>query len=216
MSNNATAPAAHPRGGQREKVIFQINSPVAITLERDRPSWPVDGNWGPQFMYSLEGDRVAFLEPEVHEQLLAANAQQGDTFTITKTKDGRKNVWVVMRGDVAAQAARAISAPAPAQAQPTPLPMRRAPASTPAINARIEAAEKENAATRAAREASPAPQRISGNVMQAALVCAIEATHAAAAHAESIGASYRPSSEDVRALAITIYIEVTGSGGRKR
>jgi hypothetical protein len=196
--------------GARTKVIFEINAPVAITLEREPPSFSTPGNWGEQYMYSLEGHQIAFLEPEVHEEICNLGARPGDTFTITKTKDGRKNVWVVMRGDVAQQAAKAIQAPAPAP----PAPRRGTPAATPAIAARIEAAKEENAA----RAELPAPRHVSGNIMQAALCAALEATHAAEAFAEGIGANYRASSEDIRALAITIYIEITGSshGGRKR
>ena len=223
--NGTTYPAPPPpRGGsgRREKVIFEINAPVAITLEREPPSFSTPGNWGEQFMYSLEGNRVAFVEPEVHDAILAQHGQEGDTFTITKCKDGRRNVWSVIRGDVAEQAARAIQAPAPA-----PAPTARAGrerASTPAIDARIAEAEAQNAARRAAQPAQEAPRppapgqtgHVSQNVMQACLCAAIEATHQAAAFAEGIGATYRPTSEDVRAIAISMYIEITGSGSRKR
>lgn len=189
---------------QREKVIFEVNAPRAVTIERDPPDYPTEGNWGPQWMYFLADNQIMFVEPDVHEQLIQEGAAHGKTFTITKTKDGRKNKWIVIRGDVEAQAARAIRAPAPA-------PRPEAPAPRPAQRAEAPAPAPEPAPERTQR------QHVSGNVMQAALCSAIDATHRAEEYAESIGSAYRASSEDVRALAITIYIEVTGSGGgRKR
>jgi hypothetical protein len=194
QNGNSYPQAAQPRG--RVKVVFEVNTPRAITIERDPPEYPTEGNWGEQWQYFLAGNEIAWVEPEVHNQLIALGAAHGKTFTVTKTKVGRANKWVVMPGDVAEQAARAISAPAPA-----PRPAQRAEAPAPAPE--------------------PAPQttprsHVSGNVMQAALCSAIDATHRAEEYAESTGASYRASSEDVRALAITIYIEVTGSNGKGR
>ena len=198
-----TSPERNTRA-QREKVIFEVNAPRAVTIERDPPDYPTEGNWGPQWMYFLADNQIMFVEPDVHEQLIQEGAAHGKTFTITKTKDGRKNKWIVIRGDVEAQAARAIRAPAPA-------PRPEAPAPRPAQRAEAPAPAPEPAPERTQR------QHVSGNVMKR-LSAARSTPRTAQKNTRSpSGQLTRASSEDVRALAITIYIEVTGSGGgRKR
>jgi hypothetical protein len=197
MNNgNIHTEAALPRGPvtprfARTKVQFETNVPALITLERFPPQQPIDGKWGEQYMYSLAGQRVAFVEPEVHEQLIALDAQPGQNFTVTKVREGRSNKWIVEAGDHASNLLAKVPAPAAAPAPPAPRPALEPPRSSP-------------------------PPAVSTAIMQAALCSAIEATHAAAHFAESIGASYRASSEDVRALAITIYIEVTGSSHARK
>jgi len=162
------------RGGaapqQREKVSFSTNIPVLVQLEFDPPTEAREGRFGDQYMYFLAGNRIMFIEPELHAEILKAGCGAGSEVAICKRElrnAGRKHIqWEV----VTQQEEPTHEAPAP----------RSAP-----------------------RQASPAiaPPRASGNFMAAALTEAIEACNLA-------GFDARP--EDVRALAITIYIQAHG------
>jgi hypothetical protein len=161
--------AASPRV-PRVKVSFRLHVPEFVTLEFDPPREAKPGQWGDQFMYFLAENRIAFVEPVVHEKLVALGARAGESFAITKEPKG---AWEVKRPHAA-------SVEAPAQVSAP----RTAP---PPIRAGNEAAST------------------TGNVMAHALKQAMEACQLAEFH--------EASREDIRALAITIYITTTG--GRK-
>jgi len=161
------------RGGaapQREKVSFSTNIPVLVQLEFDPPTEAREGRFGDQYMYFLAGNRIMFIEPELHAEIVKAGCGAGSELAICKRElrnAGRKHIqWEVVTQ------------------QEEPTHEAPAPRSSP-------------------RQASPAaaPPRVSGNFMAAALTEAIEACNLASFDA-------RP--EDVRALAITIYIQAHG------
>ncbi|GEM_PF-6165079 len=165
--------AALPRGGARQKVTFEVNVPVTVRLEFDPPAEPREGIYGPQYMYFLQGDRIMFADPPLHQAIRAKHAAAGATLIICKRKQGRSNVWEVHR-------------PGEATIEPPAPPRSIAPPPIRAGNEEIGA---------------------SGNVMAAALRDAIQACKLA---------GFAASNEDIRALAITIYIAVTGGKGGAR
>jgi len=180
--------AAQPRGPRttRTKVTFENDKPQVVTLEFDPPTEPREGNWGPQYMYFLSGEQIGFFEPAVHAQIVALDCHAGDTIAITKRKAGRANRWEVN----AVVNGRMITVGEPAR----------------------EAAHQLASAPRAIRETAPPPIRpgnesasTTGNTMAHALTQAMEAC--------KLSGFEEASREDIRALAITIYI--TLSGGRK-
>lgn len=170
----------------RVKVTFELNIPQVVTLEFDPPAEPREGNWGPQYMYFCGENRIAFLDPPVHEQILALDAHAGDTLAIVKRKSGRANRWEVNR----VEAGRVQPAP------PRPAP---------------EAARAPRETVRTpAKSTSPPPIReghehIAGNLMASALKQAIEACDLC---------EFAATHEDLRAMAISIYISATG--GRQK
>lgn len=75
---------------QREKITFDPNVPVTVTLQ-----YPVgkivSGRFGDQVMWGLQDDRVMFLDLAVAEKINNLNPQQGESFTITKLWNGQKS-----------------------------------------------------------------------------------------------------------------------------
>lgn len=160
---------AQTRGG-RIKITFELNAPQEMRLEFDPPTEAREGAWGPQYMYFVDGDRIAFLEPEAHQQIVDLGAKHGSLVCIVKRKAGRRVNWEV-----------AVDVPAAVPPPPDP-PLRSQP--RPRADLAETLAEK--------------------NLMTAALRQAIEACEANEFNA-------RP--EDIRALAISIYIQL--AGGRR-
>jgi len=169
----------------REKVMFQTNIPQAVTLEFDPPTAAREGRFGDQFMYFLGDGKIMWADPPLHEEIKRSGAKAGSELGICKRElrnAGRRHIqWEVNTIEEE-----------PQQPPPAPRPPAAAPAARP---------------TRSApRETAPPPiragnERIAGNLMAAALREAIEACDLASFDA-------RP--EDIRALAITIYINATG------
>ena len=173
-----------PPRATREKVAFETNIPQVVTLEFDPPAEARDGNWGPQFMYFLEENRIMFAEPAVHEQILQLGCTRGATLAIVKRKNGRQNAWEVNQ----VHGGKFIAHEKP----PVSAPRSHAPASAPRVQ------ETAPPPLRAANESVGA----SGNLMAAALKEAMEAV--------ALSGFEEASREDIRALAITIYIGTTG------
>jgi hypothetical protein len=165
---------------QREKVTFSTNTPVLVQLEFDPPTQARAGRFGDQYMYVLAENRIMWVEPEVHQEIVRTGAQAGSELAICKRElrnAGRKHIqW-----EVVTQEEEPPQEPPPAPA-PRPAASAAAPRSAP-------------------RTSRPVTELVSGNLMTAALKQAMEACQQAGFEARS---------EDVRALAITIYIAATG------
>jgi len=173
MSTNGT--------GLREKVQFQTNVPVLLTLDHD-DGQTATGRFGDQFMYTFDsGQRIAWLDPHVRDLILSTCARKGDQIAITKreTKDGHRKAvrWEVQK--VEEEPAPPPAAPKQPTAQaPQPAPLPQAPGYT------------------------PNPTTLTG-----ALTAAINAARSAEIYAASIGLALRFTSEDVRAMAATLFID---------
>src|ERR1039458_2518098 len=67
----------------RQKVEFAANVPTQVELDGiGTLQQSQSGN--DQYRYFLKGDGIMWVEPAVHEQIRAADANTGDTITITK------------------------------------------------------------------------------------------------------------------------------------
>jgi hypothetical protein len=222
-TNGHTATAPSGGGfGSREKVIFELNTPVTLKLEFDPPEESRPGMWGEQYQYKLAGNRIAWLEPALHAQLVENGARTGDTFHVCKRRVGRRTEWEIQlatssNSQPIATAAPLASAPRPVpQPQPAPRPQPQPEPEPPGpepATARAPAPPEEERPIDARNTA-----RVSGNIMQAALRSAIDAAADAAGYAEGRGLQISMRTEDIRALAITIYIQATSSstGGKRR
>ncbi len=173
----------------REKIAFQANLPTLLTL--DHPDGqPCAGRFGEQYMYTFDGGtKIAWLDPEVRNAILATGAGQGDQIFVTRneTRDGNKKrvTW---------NAERVEEEP---RAQPAPTPKPPATCTRPGPDA--------------PRPTAPAPQASSGNsAARAALADALAIAIDVAAEAEQLasrkGLAVRFAAEDIRALALTVYI----------
>jgi hypothetical protein len=181
-------------GALRDKVTFQANIPVAVILAFDPPTEARPGRFGEQFMYFLEEDRIMFAEPELHEEIVRAGAAARDHVTICKRElrnaAGRRIQWEVSLLRNAALPNES------AAAHETRLQHRAAAAPAIAPTAAPPRTRTETLTPPFTVEASTRP-----NLMAEALAQAIEACELNLFDA-------RP--EDIRALAITIYITATG------
>jgi len=173
----------------RAKVTFSLNVPQVFTLDGEPPRECVPGNWGDQFRYFLEEGRIAFVEPVVHEKLLALDAHAGETFMVTK---GSKGAWEVKRPFAAVETHhRENASHARPPERPLSAPRTAPPPVRPGNEACTERSEREHATVY--------------NCMAEALTQAMEAC--------KLSGFEEATREDIRALAITIYISTTG--GRK-
>ena len=200
---------------QREKVSFEPNVPVPVTLEFD-DGVPVPGRFGDQYQYFLGDEKIMWVDPPLRDKIRATGAAAGDEVYITRqeTRQGRRKSvdWVVERvedepaGDMplppppdddpeaalAESTRRFVSEPAPA---PAPKPAARAQQrSAPPARA---------AAARAAEPPTPAP------LHSPITACLTEALAAVRTVEDAAAASGRPlvfSTADIRALAVTLYI----------
>lgn len=76
----------------RSKVEFQTNVPVRVAFEQ--PGTLSAGRYGDQYQYWLTGDRIMWVPPIVHNEIMRLEIQPGEEFDICKaeTMDGRKKV----------------------------------------------------------------------------------------------------------------------------
>ena len=218
---------AAPNGTQREKLNFStMHTPILLTLENDGKAAP--GKFGLQYLYFFDRGRVAWVDPPIHDHIQQSGAHAGDTIKVSRheTRVGNRRgplTWAVhlatqpqdeppaaqeemdlatvrrweherLKATIGTAPARpAASQPAP---QSRPLASQPAPrtATTPAQGA---AAEQHPLSTRTA-------------AMAAALAAAVDAAATAESYAEAHGKRITFSSEDIRAIAATIYIGAPG------
>lgn len=206
------------------KVTFDPPHVPVILRPTMVPTRPVPGKFGEQFKWEFEGDLVAWFDPDVHKEICACLEVAGcSEIAITKTvRRGEAPRFEVQpvrdetegghpappprsraeaRAQVPATAARRIEEIKAAAPNSNPFNSPRDPAST-STRPRFHHEE--------AIEAETAPP---SSTMAEALMEAMLAIHEVIAIATAHSIAWKPSSEDIRALAITIYIQKCG--GRK-
>src|ERR1022692_1090821 len=76
---------------------FNTNSPVEVALRWDDGK-RVEGRYGEQVMYSLEGDRVMYVPPVVAQQIRELGIRARETFEICKAELREENKrWIEWR-----------------------------------------------------------------------------------------------------------------------
>ena len=194
---------------QRQKIEFEPNIPVSMTLEFYGGK-QVPARNGVQYLYWVDGNRSMFADPEPHEMIQASGAKQGDTIEVTKTLRGKKIGWEVVHvvddpdddsaQETAAQAALRNSQTAP-QARPAAAPPAPARKTAPAAAAAAPIAEPAPVLTRTTLD------------LVSCFVAAIDALQEAKDYGKRKGLDLRFDSGDVRSLAISVYIDKC-KGGR--
>lgn len=82
----------------RERVNFEPNAPVMVTLEFDDGTPKTSEKYGrEEFQYFLDGEQIMWVSPEVRELIRASGARAGDTIRIEKAKKGKAITWQVER-----------------------------------------------------------------------------------------------------------------------
>lgn len=189
----------------RQKVTFPPNIPTQIQLASEGE--PQENKAGEtEYRYFLSDHKIAWLPAEVHAAIQRAGAGEGDTIVVTKQKAGKAApTWAVetYAEEPAAAALRAAET-APASRAPSPQQQRAAAPQQPA------------APQPAAQLAADAPElpTTAADQLAAALLIAIDQATEAEAYARRKGLPVRWTSEDLRCMAITVYLE-HARGGRR-
>lgn len=83
-----------------ETIRFEPNVPVVLELKYDEGR-EVEGQYGPQFMYTTSDDRRVYLNPPEAEKITQLGIRRGMKFRITKQVKGKKVTgWLIERLDV--------------------------------------------------------------------------------------------------------------------
>jgi hypothetical protein len=170
----------------KERVAFQINVPVTVAL-----AYPdgiqVDGRYGDQVMYTLADERVMYVPPIVRTRISELGVGKGESVTVCKTerREGTRRFveWQVERATLN-------GAGAPQNG-----------------NGVVHSAPKPSG-TAGRNGAGPAE-----TTLRKALVASIEAALAAEQYACAKGLSIRFGSEDLRAMALSLFIQHARDGG---
>jgi len=200
-------------------IKFQTNVPQTLTFP-----WgdflPISGQYGEQFLYTVEaaGQRdKLYATPSLHRQLQEAQVGPGCVLTITKVEgEGNRKEWVVAAeaGSVPEPEAEAERAeeevwrpvegkrngqgqPAKAEAKPNGHPVEGAPAAAPALLPSGNGNGK------------PSPEGLCFASLEQLMNACLQASWAAWCALEE-GPAF--SGEDVRAVAITLFLECARKG----
>ena len=162
----------------REKIAFQTNAPVTVALAY--ADGEVTGRFGDQIMYTLADERVMYVPPVVRTKLVELGIQAGEPFTICKAerKEGnRRFIEWQVKKD------------SDSNDQP--------PWETPPVNGKANG--------------HAAPKQLNGHSavshLQQALASSIDAAIAAERYAATKGLSVRSGSEDLGAMALSLFIQ---------
>ena len=200
----------------KEVVKFAIDAPVIVAL-RYETGKPVEGRYGDQVMYSLMDDRVMYVPPYVEQRIRELAIAAGEPLQLCKQakSDGHRKwiEWSVRRAPQqplpsANETAAAAQAPGKAQNHGNGSTNGKANGHTTG-SAYADLAEKALAVV---------PDVITGagiTAMELALNGAAEIAHRVEGRAATKNYSLRFSSEDIRAIGLTIFIQAMRDGGTR-
>ena len=169
----------------RERIAFQTNVPVTVALAY-ADGLPVEGRFGDQIMYTLADERVVYVPPVVRSKLVELGIQPREPFTICKAERKEGN-----RRFIEWQVNKASDS----DDQP--------PSETPPVNGQTNGLGTPN----------PSNGQPAVSHLQHALVASIDAAMAAEQYAAAKGFSVRFGSEDLRAMALSLFIQDAREGG---
>lgn len=188
----------------KERVVFQTNVPVTAALAY-ADGIKVEGRYGDQVMYSLNDERVMYVPPVVRDKLIELGIRQNQVFSICKAerREGNRRFieWAVRRIE-----AEPPCAPAPVNGDHTAVVAGSA-ANTSGAGGNGTA--KPNWKAVGAPNGSNSAQA----TLRAALAASIDAAIDAERYASEHGLSVRFGSEDLRAMALSLFIQHARDGG---
>jgi hypothetical protein len=188
----------------RETLRFQPNVPevVALAFAEGRE---VEGRFGNQVMFTLEDDRVMYLDPPVAEKLKELGIRKGQEFQVVKREivDGKRRSfeWKIEAVKLAAAA--------------PPAAKREKAAAQPETPERVQAQSTAKGVAKptngnGAHVPVPFTGTGAGDFLLSALVNSVDIWLATQQYARAKGLELVVTSEDVRALAITAFINTRG------
>jgi hypothetical protein len=193
----------------KERIVFQTNVPVTVALAYP-DGMKVEGRYGDQVMYSLSDERVMYVPPAVRDKLIELGIKQKDPFSICKAerRDGNRRFieWVVKRLD-AGQTSLRVPEPNGNHAPSV------VPASTVAVDGHPGSNGNGNGRSSVKAPGGTNGSNVGQASLRAALAASIDAALEAEQYAASHGLSVRFASEDLRAMALSLFIQHARDGG---
>src|SRR5271157_4453998 len=189
----------------KERVVFEANVPVEATLAYP-DGLKVQGRFGDQVMYSLTDGRVMYVPPVVRDKLVELGIRQNEPFAICKAerREGNRRFvdWVVQ---LEGSAAPAQSATAHGNTPGSP--------ANGDNGAHVRGNGNGNGNGNGKPASTPAISGTAETALRAALTASIDAALAAEQYASAHGLSIRFGSEDLRAMALSLFIQHARDGG---
>ena len=187
----------------KERVVFEANVPVTATLAY-ADGLKVQGRFGDQVMYSLTDGRVMYVPPMVRDKLVELGIRQNEPFAIWRAerREGNRRFvdWVVEPDGSATPVQRATA---------------HSDASGSPVNGDSGARVKSDGNGNGNGKQSSAPTKLgtAETALRAALTASIDAALVAEQYASAHGLSIRFGSEDLRAMALSLFIQHARDGG---
>jgi hypothetical protein len=185
--------------------VFDANVPVTATLVY-ADGLKVQGRFGEQVMYSLTDGRVMYVPPIVRDRLLELGIRQNDPFAICRAerREGNRRFvdWVIQPHGASSQTA---SANSHTDAPGSPV--------SEDSSARFKPNGNGNGNGGGKPAGVPASAATAETALRAALMSSIDAALAAEQYASARGLSVRFGSEDLRAMALSLFIQHARDGG---
>lgn len=195
----------------KQTLRFETNVPQPVALAFD-DGIPVEGRYGDQVMYTLEDERVMYVPPIVQEQIRRLRIQRGDPFQVVKREKkvgNRRSIeWAVERLETREPApSMPVKATDEAISQ---VPDSGTRESTTALATNGGAVSVGNGT---AGVALPFAGTLQAQFILSALVNMVDITVAVEAYAKAKGRELHFSTEDIRALTITCFIQRARENG---
>jgi hypothetical protein len=189
----------------KERVAFEANVPVTAALAY-ADGLKVQGRFGDQVMYSLTDGRVMYVPPVVRDRLMELGIRQNERFAICRAerRDGNRRLvdWVV---HAEGSAAPPPSATAHSETLGSP--------ANGDDGARLKSNGNGNGNGNGKSASTPTRSGTAEAALRAALKASIDAALAAEQYASAHGLSIRFGSEDLRAMALSLFIQHARDGG---
>jgi hypothetical protein len=190
--------------------------PTEVTLRWDDGK-QVEGRYGQQVMYTLTNDRIMFVPPVVAERISELGIRQGEPFEICKAeirKDDRRWIeWQVRRIATPQQPASLGNGTAAAAECPS------TKAQDPRNGSTNGSSNNKGALRYEPTEGGvllPAPIDGRGvTAMELSMHAAVEIAQRVEGRAMLRNQSVRFSSEDIRAIGLTLFIQAAREGGAR-
>jgi hypothetical protein len=187
----------------KERVVFEANVPVTAALAY-ADGLKVQGRFGDQVMYSLADGRIMYVPPIVRDKLVELGIRQNEPFNICRAerREGNRRFvdWLVQPNGSASPTS---SATARREAAQSPTNIDNVGSAKPTGNGNGNGRPPDALAAASAAEAA----------LRAALMASIDAALAAEQYASAHGLSVRFGSEDLRAMALSLFIQYAREGG---
>jgi hypothetical protein len=186
----------------KERVVFEANVPVTATLAY-ADGLKVQGRFGDQVMYSLTDGRVMYVPPMVRDKLVELGIRQNEPFAICRAerREGNRRFvdWVV-KPDGSWEPGQSVTAHSESPGSPVN-----------GEGARVKPNGNGNGNGKSA--SAPTKSGTAEAALRAALTASIDAALAAEQYASAHGLSIRFGSEDLRAMALSLFIQHARDGG---